>query len=282
MSEEVKNTNPQPIETTASETTSPTVTDLQNHANMEVHHTHLPHGKKKFKEYFLEFLMMFLAVTLGFIAENIRENLSDRTKEKEYMESMIDDLASDTLAINTSLDFCSRIGNGTDSLSKALYTANGSDSSTQLIYLLHATYSRLIFVDFNDRTATQLRNSGNMRLIKSTEVSNALIDYWSENATIREMIDIANNTQLTDIGFSIFNRSFENDLGVDTTNFMSIVSINPHAVLMTNDKNVLINYANRMSKKAGVINGFILRHLNDQKQAAIDLIALIKEQYHFE
>lgn len=281
MSEEVKNTNPQPIETTASETTSPTVTDLQNHANMEVHHTHLPHGKKKFKEYFLEFLMMFLAVTLGFIAENIRENLSDRTKEKEYMESMIDDLASDTLAINTSLDFCSRIGNGTDSLSKALYTANGSDSSTQLIYLLHATYSRLIFVDFNDRTATQLRNSGNMRLIKSTEVSNALIDYWSENATIREMIDIANNTQLTDIGFSIFNRSFENDLGVDTTTFMSIVSVDPHAVLMTNDKNILINYANRMSKKAGVINGFILRHLKDQKEAANDLIELIKQQYHF-
>jgi hypothetical protein len=61
---------------------------------MEVHHH--PHVEKKnFKEYFLEFLMIFLAVTLGFFAENIREHLSDNAKEKEYIESLVEDLKID-------------------------------------------------------------------------------------------------------------------------------------------------------------------------------------------
>jgi hypothetical protein len=39
--------------------------------------------------------MIFLAVTLGFFAENIREHLSDSAKEKEYIESLVQDLKLD-------------------------------------------------------------------------------------------------------------------------------------------------------------------------------------------
>ncbi len=68
---------------------------------MEVHHhPDLEHKKKRFKEYFLEFLMIFLAVTLGFIAENVREGISDRSKEKEYIESLVQDLKTDTAQVN--------------------------------------------------------------------------------------------------------------------------------------------------------------------------------------
>jgi len=58
---------------------------------MEVHH-HPNVEKKNFKEYFLEFLMIFLAVTMGFFAENIREYHSERRQEREYVQSMINDL----------------------------------------------------------------------------------------------------------------------------------------------------------------------------------------------
>ncbi|HSN09540.1 MAG TPA: hypothetical protein VLS85_10895, partial [Hanamia sp.] len=62
---------------------------------MEVHHH--PHIEKKgFKEYFLEFLMIFLAVTMGFFAENIRESIKDKKQLNEYIESMVNDLQSDT------------------------------------------------------------------------------------------------------------------------------------------------------------------------------------------
>jgi hypothetical protein len=69
---------------------------------MEVHH-HPQVEKKSFKEYLLEFVMIFLAVTLGFFAENIRERVADHSKEKEYILSMIEDAATDTVNIGTAV-----------------------------------------------------------------------------------------------------------------------------------------------------------------------------------
>jgi hypothetical protein len=66
---------------------------------MEVHH-HPNVEKKNFKEYLLEFVMIFLAVTLGFFAENIREYVADNGKERDYVLSMIEDAATDTVNID--------------------------------------------------------------------------------------------------------------------------------------------------------------------------------------
>src|SRR5215204_169750 len=65
---------------------------------MEVHkHPHHVTHKKKWGEYLLEFFMLFLAVFLGFVAENVRENGVERHREQEYMQSLLNDLKSDTM-----------------------------------------------------------------------------------------------------------------------------------------------------------------------------------------
>ena len=62
---------------------------------MEVHHhAHTP--RKKWTHYFWEFLMLFLAVFCGFLAENQREHMVEHAREKQYMQSMLVDLAADT------------------------------------------------------------------------------------------------------------------------------------------------------------------------------------------
>ena len=60
---------------------------------MEVHHH--SHHPKKWKEYLTEFVMLFAAVTLGFFAENQREHFVERHREKQFLESLMDDLAKD-------------------------------------------------------------------------------------------------------------------------------------------------------------------------------------------
>ena len=245
---------------------------------MEVHHH--PHVEKKnFKEYFLEFVMIFLAVTLGFIAENIREDISNQTKEKEYMKSMLMDLISDTAMLNGTIRFASGIGSGLDSLGKALYSANETDSSTLKIYRLHAMYTRLIGVDFNEETEIQLRNSGGMQLIRNTTVRSVIAKYWNETALIDEITQALQNVSFPDLSYAIFNRSYEHLTGLEKGTGMSIVSIDPNASLMTNDKNQLINYANRMTRSVSIINIFLIPHLNKQKKSANDLINLIKKEY---
>lgn len=47
--------------------------------------------------------MIFLAVTLGFFAESLRESIADNEKEKEYIESFVQNLKDDTPAINNVL-----------------------------------------------------------------------------------------------------------------------------------------------------------------------------------
>src|ERR1700757_238590 len=71
---------------------------------MEVHH-HPKVEKKNFKGYFLEFLMIFLAVTLGFIAENVREHINENKQGEQYIQSLIEDLESDTARINHIIQF---------------------------------------------------------------------------------------------------------------------------------------------------------------------------------
>jgi heme/copper-type cytochrome/quinol oxidase subunit 3 len=62
---------------------------------MEVHsHSHTP--RKKWTHYFWEFLMLFLAVFCGFLAEYQLEHVIEHQREKQYMQSMIEDLKSDT------------------------------------------------------------------------------------------------------------------------------------------------------------------------------------------
>jgi hypothetical protein len=144
------------------------------------HHPDLSHKKKKFREYFLEFLMIFLAVTMGFIAENLRERISDRSKEKEYIESLVQDLKTDTaLAGKTVLSVTSQIF-GLDSLEMFLTPdINNHDSAVYICYRQQQYLHNINAMNFSDRTITQLFSSGNMRLLRSQAVSDRITAYYS-------------------------------------------------------------------------------------------------------
>src|SRR5664279_2092094 len=140
---------------------------------MEVHHhPNYGHKKKNFREYFLEFLMIFLAVSLGFIAENLREHISDRSKEKEYIESMLQDLKSDTAKANHSIRGLTRQIHGMDTLETFLTPeVNANDSAIFICYRQATSLSNEHTMNFSSRTITQLFSTGNLRLIKNHSVS---------------------------------------------------------------------------------------------------------------
>jgi hypothetical protein len=148
---------------------------------MEVHHhPDLSHKKKKFKEYFLEFIMIFLAVTLGFIAENLREGISDRSKEKEYIESLVEDLKTDTALANKTIQAVTSQMYGLDTLEMFLTPdVNKNDSAVYICYRQHWFLHNQNIMNFSNRTINQLVSSGNMRLLKKLSVSNRITDYYA-------------------------------------------------------------------------------------------------------
>lgn len=76
---------------------------------MEVHHhAHdpaAPHHKKNWKSYFWEFLMLFLAVFCGFLAEYQLEHVIENSREKQFIQSFIEDLKIDIASIDRNLLF---------------------------------------------------------------------------------------------------------------------------------------------------------------------------------
>jgi len=144
---------------------------------MEVHqHSHTP--RKKWTHYLWEFLMLFLAVTLGFLVENQREHYVEHQREKQFIQSLFNDIKADTANLGRIINARTVKGHAIDSLS---YFVN-SDSSkyfTKQIYFYAASIARTLPYRFvpNDGTIQQLKNSGAFRLIRKRIVVDSISKY---------------------------------------------------------------------------------------------------------
>jgi hypothetical protein len=144
---------------------------------METHpyHLHFAPGKKIW-HYFFEFLMLFLAVFCGFIAENWREQLRDHRREKEFIRSIVEDIKSDTLQSNKTLLQLKKIKSGIDSVLILLSSPEIYSNSNDAYRLWTQNMGLEVFVS-NDRTIQQLKNSGELRLIRNKAVSDRIMNY---------------------------------------------------------------------------------------------------------
>lgn len=144
---------------------------------MEIHAEHLHRAPgKRIWHYFFEFLMLFLAVFCGFIAENWREQIRDHHREKEFIRSIVEDLKSDTLQSNKTLTQLKALNSGIDSVLIALSSPEINQNSNNAYRLYTRNLGLETFVS-NDRTIQQLKNSGELRLIRNKEVSDRIMNY---------------------------------------------------------------------------------------------------------
>lgn len=257
--------------------------------DMEVHHhTHhpaAPHHKKNLKSYFWEFLMLFLAVFCGFLAEYQLEHKIERDRVKEYMKSMVSDLNADTAVIISSLAYARETVQLLHSFENNLYS-DSAFNNTQALYKQYAVYFRLVIPLLNDQTITQLRNAGNLRLIKTKKITDKLSQYWNGINALNKIADRVEQRYdvSAELGARIFNRKFiqqQLDTGILVLRgSLRNVTIRQDAVLMTTDKNDLATLANIVNRIKYSIEGPYTVRLNLQFKMAVDLIALIKEEYH--
>lgn len=159
---------------------------------MEVHHH--PHvGNKRLKEYLLEGLMIFLAVSMGFIAENIREKITNHEKEKILIESVIQNLKTDTATLNACIQRNIQKNYYQDTLlsfaSKNLTEAKNIHDF--YYYFIKGTYLSLFLP--SDAAMTQIKTDGGLSLISKKGVIDSVLHYDKQNKTIER-----HNTVYTD------------------------------------------------------------------------------------
>ena len=144
---------------------------------METHAEHLHHAPgRTIKHYFFEFLMLFLAVFCGFVAENWREQMREHQREKKFIYSLVEDLKSDTGQSNKILIQLKKTKTGIDSVLKELSSPGIIENSNKAYSLWTENLDIKAFVS-NDRTIQQLKNSGELRLIRNKAVSDRIMEY---------------------------------------------------------------------------------------------------------
>jgi hypothetical protein len=242
---------------------------------MEVHHAHHPAHKKKISEYFLEFFMLFFAVTLGFFAENQREHYIESLREKQYMESFLEDIAKDKIEIAATRNFTTTQISYLDTAINILSSNQLTPQNIILLYRSSLKTGGNRPITFIDRTSAQLR-SGGMRLIKDKKVATLISEYWQLIAQLNDFntVTITNyKTNIKNMTYKIF----------DGTNYVDpkTKSIKKGATLMMYDPILLKEYNNRLLNLKYDLYNFSMLYFYKELDKKIDMLQKeISAAYH--
>ncbi|MFY7996426.1 MAG: hypothetical protein ACOVNX_08965 [Sediminibacterium sp.] len=252
---------------------------------MEVHHhTHHP---KRWKEYFWEFFMLFLAVFCGFMAEIQVEHYVEQHREKRYMLSLKDELVVDTMKFATSLAQVKEIHPLLDSFYNNLKNPKEYNYSLKPkwnVYINETTVTYLPALT----TILQIKNSGNLRLIKNHELLREVILY--EAMVLNRYAVIAQTAQNAKEKIYDFEDKYCNydEMSVSLSNDLYRTKYgiaNPKLIyempVITKDTVVLNEFANLAVNYKGRLRGYV-DQVNEVNEQAKKLIKLINEVYHLQ
>jgi hypothetical protein len=244
---------------------------------MEVHaHSHTE--RKKWTHYLWEFFMLFLAVTLGFFVENQREHYVEHRREKQYMRSMVKDLAQDIRNINSDIQNRRSKYQIADSLTEMLINGN-YQNKTSLIYFCARRFSIVGYIfHITDGTLLQLKNSGGLRLIRNQLVVDSLQWYYNlfQQYQDNRELEMLQLRDYRDIMVRVFDVKIF-DAMIKQFPETKIPQGNPP--LFNNDKPMINELLMRvqLSKR---INLVAAQQLKELKEKAQNLIEQIKTEYH--
>lgn len=246
---------------------------------MEVHaHTHTP--RKKWTHYLWEFLMLFLAVFCGFLAENQREHMIEHNREKQYMQSLLNDLAADTAMIHVAIPRKEGRIKAIDTVFNFFkVNPNAKTISGRLFRTIRRTNFDARFVR-NNITINQLKNAGGMRLVRKKQIADSIASY----DFLCESTELYN--ELYVINSQVGNRQFEKLFNASDMLTLYIENAGPAIVANVPDSIVLgihitgLNeQLNFMMLEKAYARQEIERYTQLEKRA-INLMQLVKKEYH--
>jgi len=230
------------------------------------HHAYISY-RKNIKHYFFEFLMLFLAVFCGFLAENWREQMQEHKRENEFMHSIVEDLKSDTLHSGIILNRLKRTSVGIDSVLNELSSPETISNSNNAYRLWTKNLDIKSFVS-NDRTIQQLKNSGELRLIRNKAVSNGIMKY---DQTVKNYYQQSN---------FMYSALSDQHIYIQFFDFISLNKNENTPVPLTEKGKKLLNeaYAHQQLWNSGLQG--LISWLKDVNNEGKNLLMLIQKEYH--
>ena len=113
---------------------------------------------KRIKSYFFEFFMLFLAVFFGYLAQWQLENSGEHRREKQFIQSLAEDIKKDTSVLTAYINFNQNRLNYCDSLQGYIRLAGIPDESNRF-YDYSRELARYLRYFSTDRTIQQKGSS---------------------------------------------------------------------------------------------------------------------------
>jgi hypothetical protein len=226
--------------------------------------------------------MLFLAVFCGFLAEYQLEHRIEKDREKQFINSMVKEIQADTAQLHMIMRDSVR-KYSLDTLIRILYTENVKTTDTRYAYYLYRKNVHLVAImNFSNNTLTQLKNGGNMRLIRNRNIVDSLnkMDNWIStiNRELENYLDAMRRTMA--FGAKIFNQGYFRKSG-EYTGPEYVLSRPDPPIFMTKDTNVLIEFANLLSLQTTILFSYNNK-LNNYYRLALRLILYLKKEYNLQ
>jgi len=257
----------------------------ENPENMEVHPHSNSHGKKTWKAYFFEFFMLFLAVFCGFLAEYQLEHKLERDREKQFIISMVKELQEDLVQIDMVQKDTNRYKN-LDTLAMILLESDRSSEDIRQTYDLYfRNTTNIAYMSINRNTLTQLKNAGNMRLIRKMNVVDSLNQLDNRITELHTQLEFYMKIMYDNfkLGARIFDMGYliKNKEGKRMRSRKE-VNENPSKFdFITHDKATFNEFGNMMKMQAASLHAYHFV-LEDYRKYSVRLIAFLKKEYHLE
>jgi hypothetical protein len=244
---------------------------------MEVHHHGHVHETKKWKEYLFQFFMLFLAVFCGFLAEYQLEHKIEKDREKQFMWSLVEDLQKDTSELKRAIKQTELTARYSDSaLFFLLHYKPTDEVSVRFAKLMGPAGVRLRLIN-TDRTATQLKNSGGMRLIRKYKVVDAILQYWKQvdetSITLERYLVYRNSVREISFRLHIIPEVYKRGGLMEEDSIQQLKVINK-------DQKYWDELTNFVAMSGEIARGAHLSNVEKQLDLANDLIVTIKKEYH--
>lgn len=244
---------------------------------MEVHHHGHVHEKKKWLEYIFQFFMLFFAVFCGFWAENYREHGIERHREEQYIQSMVNDLKTDTTKLGKNIAVYEKILLEQDTLKKKYPLLKTGFNKTFYKYLNSLTsYPDFIYTD---GTILQLKNSGGFRLIMNSKAVDSIMVYDAlvKKALINEATLGILSNKMDDARGQMFNQE-KYDEAITAGKTIEQMEIEKMEFLLSHDNITLTKYYYNI-RQYNWLTKIIKENIEELKLAAIRLINFLKKDY---
>ena len=223
-----------------------------------------------------EILLVVIGILIALQINNWNQIKTERKVEQEYISSLIEDAKTDLSNFKNAITLNEERINNLDSLILRCYNYNIKDKNDpELIMWYIRSLIRPDFVFQTDRTLSQLKNSGGMRLIENKTKINAIITYEEsfERLYNQQVWYEGGLKDLVNAGVPVFNYKYIplSNRNINEKTFFKT------AELLETDNRLIIELGNRATIYNMLTDSY-LNYLESGKQECLKLIEILENK----